>query len=75
MGHEEMNEVVDDLFSTKAYAKESRKFARYLRPTNMNLKTIPFYDIRTEQLNHMKQHAVNVNKLASSPSVAAGWLS
>ena len=70
VGHEEMNDVVDDLFHKKHTQKSHEKFARYLRLTNMNLKTIPFYDIRTEQLDHMKQHAVNVNKLASSPSVA-----
>ena len=70
VGHEEMNDVVDDLFHKKHTQKSHGKFARYLRLTNMNLKTIPFYDIRTEQLDNMKRHAVNVHKLASSPSVA-----
>ena len=70
VGHEEMNDVVDDLFHKKHTQKSHGKFARYLRLTNMNLKVIPFYDIRTEQLDAMKKHAVNVSKLASSPSVA-----
>ena len=56
VGHEEMNDVVDDLFHKKHTQKSHGKFARYLRLTNMNLKTIPFYDIRTEQLDHMKRH-------------------
>ena len=70
VGHEEMNEVVDELFHKKHTQKSHGKFARYLRLTNMNLKTIPFYDLRTEQLDAMKAHAKNVAKLAASPSVA-----
>ena len=37
-----MNDVVDDLFHKKHTQKSHEKFARYLRLTNMNLKTIPF---------------------------------
>lgn len=70
VGTEEMNNVMDDLFHKKHTQKSHGKFSRYLRLTNLNLKAIPFYDLRSDQLDNMKRHAVDIEKIASSPSVA-----
>jgi hypothetical protein len=69
-GTEEMDNVMDDLFHKKHTQKSHGKFSRYLRLTNLNLKAIPFYDLRSDQLDNMKKHAVNIEKIISSPSVA-----
>lgn len=70
VGAEEMDNVMDDLFHKKHTQKSHGKFSRYLRLTNLNLKAIPFYDLRSDQLDNMKRHAVDIEKIASSPSVA-----
>ncbi len=70
VGAEEMDNVMDDLFHKKHTQKSHGKFSRYLRLTNLNLKAIPFYDLRSDQLDNMKKHAVDIEKIASSPSVA-----
>ena len=70
VGAEEMNQVVEELFKKQHTAKAHQKFSRFLRLTNVKLHAIPFYDMRQDSLDRLKQNVKAIEDVASSPSVA-----
>lgn len=62
VGTEELDHVLDEVFH-KEYTKESHsKFARFLRLTNLKLNHVPFYIMRTNELNNLKQRAQSLEE-------------
>lgn len=64
LSHEDTEDLIEDVFRNlpKTSSEEEFRYARFLRHSHLNLRTIPFYDMRCEALDHMKATAVRVDK-------------
>ena len=60
--HDELHEAIERLRSKVPTEREERKFARFLRHSNLNLAIIPFYDMRHEELDHLKARAARIDR-------------
>lgn len=50
----ELNEILEDNLGKKHTKQSHAKFSRYLRMSNLNLNAIPFYDLRNNDLESLK---------------------
>ena len=62
---DEFNELIEDSFSKKHTQQSHGRFARFLRLTNVRLDTVPFYDMRNDELNRLKERASGLQILSS----------
>jgi hypothetical protein len=65
--HDELHDALEALASTKHETAEDKKFARFLRHANLNLAVIPFYDMRHEELDHLKGRAARIDRQFYDP--------
>jgi len=70
IGAEEMNSMVEDMYSKQHTNQSHTKFARYLRLTNLKLHAIPFYDMRSEEVARLKDRVANLHKTITSDEVS-----
>jgi len=68
--HDELHEVIEHLHTKVPTEIEERKFARFLRHSNLNLAIIPFYDMRHEDLEHLKARAARIDRTFTEPDGA-----
>ena len=69
IGAEEMDSVLEGLFSKKHTKDAHEKYARFLRLTNVNLHAIPFYDLRSDELSRLKRNAQRLGNELQGPEV------
>jgi hypothetical protein len=68
--HDELHETIEHLHHhEKPKDVEQKKFLRFLRHSNLNLATIPFYDMRHEDLEHLKARAARIDRAYEDPAV------
>mmetsp|Transcript_29126 Transcript_29126/g.66039 ORF Transcript_29126/g.66039 Transcript_29126/m.66039 type:complete len:773 (-) Transcript_29126:130-2448(-) len=60
--HEELHEAIEHLFSKPHTSQQHNKFARFLRHANLNLSTVQFYDMRSEELEGLKLRAAVIDQ-------------
>lgn len=64
---EDLNEVINNVFHKHHTIESHNKFARFLRLTNVNIDRIPFYPMREDELQRLKQAAGRLEATASDP--------
>lgn len=67
--HDELHEAIEHLYTKVPTDIQHKKFARFLRHSNLNLSTVPFYDMRHEELDLLKARAARVDRDFESPAV------
>lgn len=68
--HDELHETIEHLHHhEKPKDVEEKKYLRFLRHSNLNLAIIPFYDMRHEELEHLKARAARVDRSFEDPEV------
>lgn len=58
----DLNNVIKNIFHKHHTVEAHNKFARFLRFTNVNIERIPFYPMRSEQLERLKATAEGLEK-------------
>jgi len=62
---DEFNELLEESFTKKHTQQSHSRFARFLRLTNVRLDRIPFYDMRNDELNRLKERAGNLQNVSN----------
>jgi hypothetical protein len=57
----ELNELLNDNLGKKHTKQSHEKFSRYLRMSNLNLNAIPFYDLRNNDLDNLKNKITEIH--------------
>lgn len=66
---DELHGVISNLYNKFPNDESHRKFARFLKLSNLNLDTIPFYDMRKEHLDALKHRAAVIEQTLHSDEV------
>ncbi len=62
--HKEFNEVLDEVYFKKLPTNEMhRKYARFLHHSNLKLSQVPYYDIRSRELDRLKHRAAMIDRI------------
>ena len=66
---EELDEVLEATFNKLPTSESQRKYARFLHHSNLKLAQIPFYDMRSAEIDRLKQKAVEIDKKLDSEEI------
>jgi hypothetical protein len=73
--HKQFNEVLDEVYFHKLPTNEMhRKYARFLHHSNLKLSQVPYYDIRSTELDRLKLKAAQIDQVLSSPEMGGKYL-
>jgi hypothetical protein len=66
---EELEDVLQENFHKPPTSESHRKYARFLHHSNLKLGNIPFYEMRSTELDRLKEKAVKVHQALDSDAV------
>lgn len=66
---EELDEVLESTFNKLPTTESQRKYARFLHHSNLKLAQIPFYDMRSTEIDRLKHKAVEIDKKLASDEI------
>jgi hypothetical protein len=65
--HKQFNEVIEEVYYHKLPTNEiHRKYARFLHHSNLKLSQVPYYDVRSEELDRLKLKAAQIDQMLES---------
>lgn len=66
--HDELHEAIEHFYTKAPTDVQEKKFARFLRHSNLNLSIVPFYDMRHEELDLLKGRAARIDRQFGDPA-------
>ncbi len=75
MDHEEFNEVLEEVYFKKLPTNEAhRKYARFLHHSNLKLSQVPYYDVRSKDLDRLKHRSAVIDRILDSDEMRGRYL-